>query len=85
MFSGAGAVRHEEGTTPISPGDSFIFPPGQAHQLLSDPAQDLLLYIIAVNPIGEAGYYPDGRKWIVRSPDRRLLRSEALDYLDGEE
>ena len=37
------------------------------------------------NPIGESCYYPDSKKWIVRSPERRLIRSEALDYYDGEE
>jgi hypothetical protein len=41
--------------------------------------------VIADNPIGESGYYPDSKKWIVRSPERRILRSDALDYYDGEE
>jgi hypothetical protein len=44
-----------------------------------------VLYIVADNPIGESCHYPDSGKWMVRSPERRLLRSEPLDYFDGEE
>lgn len=85
VVSGRGQVRHEGGFTPIEPGDAFLFEPGQPHQLLSDPAEDLVLCIVADNPIGESCHYPDSGKWMVRSPARRLLRSEALDYFDGEE
>ncbi|HEY2710964.1 MAG TPA: cupin domain-containing protein [Chthoniobacterales bacterium] len=85
MISGKGLVRDESGKTPIVSGDAFIFGPGEAHQLINDGEADLLLYVVADNPIGESGYYPDSNKWIVRSPERRLLRGEALDYFDGEE
>jgi uncharacterized cupin superfamily protein len=85
VISGQGQVRDESGNTPIVAGDAFIFGPGEAHQLLNNSDADLLLYVLADNPIGESGYYPDSNKWIVRSPERRLLRGEALDYFDGEE
>lgn len=85
VLSGRGAVRHEGGTTPIAEGDAFIFGPNQPHQLLNDSDADLVVYIVADNPIGECCYYPDSKKWLVRDPERRLIRSEALDYLDGEE
>jgi hypothetical protein len=35
--------------------------------------------------MGGMGGYPDSKKWGVRSPERGILRSEALDYYDGEE
>ena len=41
--------------------------------------------IVGNNPIGETCYYPDSNKWLVRSPERRLIRSEDLDAYDGEE
>ena len=85
MISGKGIVRHTEGTTPIEPGDAFIFAPDQPHQLTNDGSEDIVLYIVADNPVGESCYYPDSKKWIVRSPERRLIRSEPLDYYDGEE
>lgn len=41
--------------------------------------------VVSDNPLGESCYYPDSQKWLVRSPERRLMRSDALDYYDGEE
>jgi hypothetical protein len=46
---------------------------------------DLVLHIVADNPVGETCHYPDSGKWLVRSPERRLIRSDAVDYYDGEE
>jgi uncharacterized cupin superfamily protein len=85
VISGKGIVRHKDGTTPIAPGDAFIFQPGEPHQLTSDDSQELVLYVVADNPIGESTYYPDSKKWGVRMPERRLMRAEGLDYFDGEE
>ncbi len=85
VISGSGLARHDDGNTPIAAGDAFIFGPGEAHQLINDSGEDLVVYVIADNPIGESGYYPDSGKWIVRSPERRLFRGDELDYYDGEE
>ena len=85
VISGNGLVRHGGGKTPIEAGDAFIFKPGEPHQLINDGAEDLVLYVVADNPIGESCHYPDSQKWVVRSPERRLIRSEPLDYYDGEE
>jgi uncharacterized cupin superfamily protein len=85
VISGRGLVRHPGGTTAIEPGDAFLFEPGEAHQIANDGEEDLVFYTVADNPIGESGYYPDSGKWIVRSPERRLIRSEPLEYYDGEE
>jgi len=85
VISGKGSVRHKDGTTPIETGDAFIFQPDEPHQLINDGADDLVVYVVADNPIGESCYYPNSKKWLVRSPERRLMRSENLDYFDGEE
>lgn len=85
VISGTGQVRHEGGYSPIQPGDAFLFKPGEPHQLINNSEADLVFYVIADNPIGESGYYPDSDKYIVRSPERKLLRSENIDYFDGEE
>ena len=85
VMSGSGKVRHQEGTTDIEPGDAFLFKPGEPHQLINDAAEDLILYVVADNPIGESCYFPDSKKWTVRSPERRVIRSEDIDYYDGEE
>jgi uncharacterized cupin superfamily protein len=85
VIYGTGQVRHAEGMTPIGPGDAFLFPPDEPHQLINDGTEDLTVYVIADNPVGESCHYPDSGKWLVRSPERRLIRSEPLDYFDGEE
>ena len=85
VISGAGKVRHEGGIDPIEPGDAFIFGPDQPHQLINERSQDLVVLVVADNPVGESCHYPDSGKWLVRSPERRLIRSESLDYFDGEE
>ena len=85
VISGSGLVRHQDGSTPIEAGDAFLFQPGQPHQLINNSTADLVLYVVADNPLGESCHYPDSNKWMVRSPAGRLLRSESLDYYDGEE
>ncbi|HXI83582.1 MAG TPA: cupin domain-containing protein [Verrucomicrobiae bacterium] len=85
VISGKGVVRHKDGNTDIETGDAFLFQPGEAHQLINNSSVDLVIYVVADNPIGESCHYPDSDKWAVRSPSTRLIRSEALDYYDGEE
>ena len=85
VIAGTGVVRHAEGTTVIEVGDAFLFQPGEPHQVTNNGVEDLILYVVADNPMGESGYYPDSKKWLVRSPGRKIIRSDALDDYDGEE
>jgi uncharacterized cupin superfamily protein len=88
VIAGTGAVRHSEGTTPIEKGDAFLFGPDEPHQLTNTGSEDLILLVVADNPIGESGYYPDSKKWLVRSPKRTIIRPEnpaGEDYFLGEE
>ena len=85
VISGSGKVRYQDGTADIEPGDAFVFKPGEPHQLINDGSQDLVVYVVADNPIGESAYYPDSKKWSVRSPERSIVRSDDNDYYDGEE
>lgn len=85
VISGHGSVRHQDGTASIEAGDAFLFKPGEPHQLINDSSEDLVLYVVADNPIGESVHYHDSKKWMVRSPERRVFRGEPLDPYDGEE
>ena len=85
VISGQGTARNEDGKTQIKAGDAFMYGPGEAHQLINDSSEDLVIYVVADNPIGESCFYPDSKKWLVRSPVRRLFRGDALDYFAGEE
>jgi len=58
---------------------------GEPHQIINNGTADLVLYVVADNPIGESCDYPDSNKWSVPMPEHRLLRSQSLDYYDGEE
>lgn len=85
VISGNGIVRDHTGRTPVKPGDAFLFKPGEAHQLINEGKEDFVVYVVADNPIGESCHYPDSGKWMVRSPERCLIRSDSLSYYDGEE
>jgi uncharacterized cupin superfamily protein len=83
VVSGAGAVRHKDGVDKIARDDAFLFGPGEPHQLINDGGDDLVIMIVADNPVGESCFYPDSRKWAVGAGT--ILRSEPADYFDGEE
>src|SRR5438876_10004412 len=57
VLSGKGIVRHKDGATPIETGDAFIFQPEEPHTFTSDSSEDLVIVIVADNPIGESSYY----------------------------
>lgn len=83
VISGSGVVRHQEGTTPIEKGDAFLFKPNEPHQITNDGAQDLILYVVADNPLGESYHHPDSNEWTVTAPVRRVLRPQAQGEHDG--
>jgi len=85
VISGTGIARDKDGTTRIEPGDAFLFKPGEPHQITNDGTADLVLFVVADNPIGESCHYPDSGKWLVQLPERKIMRSEGLKYYDGEE
>jgi uncharacterized cupin superfamily protein len=86
--SGQGTVRHKDGKTEVTAGDVFIFGPDEPHQLINSGDEDLVYYVVADNPIGESGYYPDSGKWKVNkssAANRVVIRGRETDYFDGEE
>jgi len=85
---GKGSVRHKDGTTEVVTGDAFIFGPDEPHQLSNPGPEDLVYYVIADNPIGVSGYFPDSGKWKVNkssAADRVVVKGKETDYFDGEE
>ena len=47
--------------------------------------RNLIVYVVADNTIGESTYFQGSNKWVVQSPERKIIRSGDLDYFDGEE
>ena len=87
VVSGRGIVRHAGGTTEVTSGDTFLFKPGEAHQLTAAPDEEFVYYVIADNPIGDSCYYPDSGKWAVRKEGsaNAIIKGTETHYLDGEE
>ena len=86
VISGTGQVRDRDGLHVLTPGDAIIFPPHEPHQIHNDGREDLVFYIIADDPPGEACYYPDSDKWTVPSdPKHTILKGQEVDYYAGEE
>jgi uncharacterized cupin superfamily protein len=73
VISGNGIVRHAAGYDEIAAGDAFIFKPGEPHQFRNDSDADLIVLVVADNPIGDSAYYPDDAMWLLTSPERRYV------------
>ncbi len=58
-----------------------------ARRIRSQTGRDdeLVIVVVADNPLNESTHYPDSDKWIVRSPERRVVRASDDDYFAGEE
>ena len=87
VVSGRGKVRDHHGTTEVRAGDSFIFAPGEAHQLSASDDEDFVYYVIADNPRGDTCYYPDSGKWVAfkEGAEEIIAKGVEADYYDGEE
>jgi uncharacterized cupin superfamily protein len=88
VISGQGTLRDKDGVAEITVGDAFIFGPNEPHQIQNSGSEDLIYYVIADNPVGESGYYPDSEKWRVNrtsAADRPIIKGAETDYCDGEE
>lgn len=87
VLSGVGTIRDETGLTEVVAGDSFIFKPGEAHQLSNRGTEDFVYLLVADNPMGECCHYPDTGKWLVAAgtKNRKLGNLQEAEYYDGEE
>ena len=87
VIAGRGTVRSADGSTEVQAGDSFVFGPGEAHQLANPGTEDFVYHVIADNPIGDTCHYPDSQEWITSVPAQRTIVKGNLiaDYFDGEE
>ena len=85
VIKGKGKVRDKDGLTPVQDGDAFIFKPNEPHQIINDSDQDLILYVIADNPISESTYLPDEERWFVRAPSFAKVRFHSGEIYGPED
>ena len=85
ILAGNATVSTGDGTkTIVRSGDTFVQPPGTAHQITNTGTDDLLFFVIADNLPVDSTYYPESAKWQIK-PQRKLFRMTETDYFDGEE
>jgi uncharacterized cupin superfamily protein len=77
VIEGQGKVRDATETISVTMGDAFIFKPGEPHQIINDSESDLVVYVIADNPIGESIYLPDENRWYVKAPSFQKVRPDV--------
>ena len=82
--SGAATVRSKDGETRVTTGDSFIFQPGDPHQIINSSTEDLLLLVIADHARADVIHYPDTGHWCVK-PQREFFVMEPKEMFEGEE
>jgi len=86
ILTGKGWVRGpDDEYMNIEADDHFLFKPGEAHQLGAAKDSDLLYYVISDNPMSDACYYPDSKKWAVRCGKQRARGTiTPKEYFDDE-
>jgi len=84
ILSGSGEVRTPKGKEAVKTGDYLVFPPGEAHQLMNNGAEDLIFFVIADQPQADVIHYPDSGKWMTK-PQRKVFEMAEADYFKGEE
>ena len=90
VLNGRGFVRTPEGEIEIGPGDCFLHPPGEPHQIRNPGPEDLVYYVIADNPPVDIGEYPDSgkmvfKRYVAGKFERKIFRPNEVDYYSNEE
>ena len=84
IISGKGEMKLKSENVTIASGDYMVCRPVEAHQIINDSNKDLVIQIIAHNPVSDIIEYPDSGEWQVR-PKPKVFRMQPADYFDGEE
>jgi uncharacterized cupin superfamily protein len=85
VISGSGQVRLPDGMQAIAPGDTFMCPPGESHQILNAGTEDLVYHVIADNPRADVFTYPDSGKVGFKPGRKYFVANSEVDYYLGEE
>lgn len=83
--SGSGEVRGPESMAAVTAGDTVIFKPGEAHQVLNTGESELLYYVLADHPQADVATYPDTPgKWAIK-PHLKCFIMKEVSYYEAEE
>ena len=81
FLEGNGEVRGPESTRGVSAGDTVIFKPGEAHQIINSTEADLIFYVIADQPPADVISYPDSGTWSIK-PQRKHFKLVETPYYE---
>jgi uncharacterized cupin superfamily protein len=84
FISGRGEIRGPQEILPVESGESVLFPPGEAHQIINNSETDLIYYVIADHPPADIAFYPDTEKWAIKPPRKFFKMTEVPYYEPGD-
>jgi uncharacterized cupin superfamily protein len=84
FLQGQGSVRGPESTIAIEAGQSIIFRPGEAHQILNTSENELSYFVVADHPLADVVTYPDTGKWFIRPQEKCFTLTESSYYEPGD-
>ena len=84
FLKGRGHVRGPESTITIEEGQSIIFRPGEAHQILNSGETELCYFVIADHSLADVITYPDTGKWVIKPPQKCFTLTETSYYEPGD-
>jgi uncharacterized cupin superfamily protein len=84
FLEGQGSVRGPESTMAIEAGQSVIFRPGEAHQILNTSEEDLGYLVVADHALADVITYPDTGKWAIKPQQKCFTLMEASYYEPGD-
>lgn len=84
FIEGSGEVRGPDDLTAVEPGDSIIFRPNEAHQIINKSESDLVFYVIADHHPAEITVYPDKGSWGIKPQGKHFKMEEVPYYQPGD-
>jgi uncharacterized cupin superfamily protein len=84
LLQGQGSVRGPESTIAIEAGQSIIFRPGEAHQILNTSENELSYFVVADHSLADVVTYPDTGKWFIRPQEKCFTLTESSYYEPGD-
>jgi uncharacterized cupin superfamily protein len=67
-------------TIAIEEGQSIIFRPGEAHQILNTSENELSYFVVADHCLADVITYPDTGKWVIKPQQKYFTLTESSYY-----
>jgi uncharacterized cupin superfamily protein len=80
FVKGRGSVRGPESTIAIEEGQSIIFKPGEAHQILNTSENELCYFVVADHCLADVITYSDTGKWVIKPQQKCFILTETSYY-----